>query len=265
MLTRCLRRLPRRFGTTEPYFDEHYQYLGNPELKDFEALMVPIPKKIPQHEVVYKPEGLIEFDRIGTRLLYTSAPFRHKDVVFPYPQSLPWLSSVWMLHLYFVNPLSLPWQYNNTFLLLPILSWIPQAEYLFNFRYYITKIQLMRGGESLRLEHTNIMQLRWRSWIFIDEISVMTPDHKELEPNKGADVELIGEDGQLKYETHIQVDNFVDVGRNMENQVLKLIKEGTVYDPKILNAVLRGFKVDTTDFVINTLHTERWLEPNING
>mmetsp|Transcript_9259 Transcript_9259/g.17687 ORF Transcript_9259/g.17687 Transcript_9259/m.17687 type:complete len:266 (-) Transcript_9259:42-839(-) len=265
MLSRCLRRLPRRFGTTDQYFDEHYQYRGNPELKEFEAFAAEKTIALPQHQVVFKPEGTIEFDRIGTKLIYTAEPFRHKAVYFPYPHSLPWLSSVWMLHLYFVNPLALPWQFNNALILLPVLSWLPQAEYLFNFRYYISKIQLMRGGEALRIEHQNILKLRWRTWIFIDEINLLTPNFLELEPNKGADVELVSEDGQLKYETHIEVDNFVDVGRNMENQVLMLIKEGTVHDPKILNAVLRGFKVDTSDFVINTLHTERWLEPNFNG
>jgi hypothetical protein len=265
MLSKSIRLIPRCFGTVEPYFAEHYQYLGNPELKDFEAFMSAKPKSLPQHEVVFKPEGTIEFDRIGTRLLYTAEPFRHKAVYFPYPQSLPTLASVWMLHLYFVNPLSLTWHYNNLFILLPVLSWIPQAEYLFNFRYYINKMQLMRGGESLRLEHSNILMIRWRTWIFIDEINLLTQDHNELEPDKGAAVELIGEDGQLKHETHFQVDNFIDVGRNMEDQVLMLIKEGTVHDPKLLNAVLRGFKVDTSDFAINTLHTERWLEPNFNS
>jgi hypothetical protein len=44
-----------------------------------------------------------------------------------------------------------------------------------------------------------------------------------------------------------------------------LCKEGRVHNKEILDAVLKGFEVDTTDFRINTLHTERWMEPNTNS
>ena len=43
-----------------------------------------------------------------------------------------------------------------------------------------------------------------------------------------------------------------------------LCKEGRVHNSDVLDAVLKGFEVDTTNFRINTLHTERWMEPNTN-
>ena len=108
------------------------------------------------------------------------------------------------------------------------------------------------------------MGSRWNTWIFIDEINLISRDFKRLEPEKGLNVRLIDDEGNLVGETQIQVDNFVDIGRNMENHVLTLCKEGTVYHPEILSAVLKGFEIDTSNFRINTLHIERWFEPNNN-
>ena len=42
------------------------------------------------------------------------------------------------------------------------------------------------------------------------------------------------------------------------------MKEGRVTRPDILNAVLRGFEVDTSNFRVNTRNVERWFEPDGN-
>lgn len=127
------------------------------------------------------------------------------------------------------------------------------------------RLWLLRGGKVLKVEHSGITGLRWHSWIFIDEINLLTPDHQLLEEDKGINAKPLDERGSLKYETHFQVDNFVDAGRNMEDQVLMLCKEGKVHNPDIFEAVMKGFEVDTTNFRVNTLHVERWLEPNTNA
>jgi hypothetical protein len=122
----------------------------------------------------------------------------------------------------------------------------------------------LRGGKVLKVEHSNITGYRWKTWIFIDEINLLSQDKQTLLPEKGIDAKLINDQGQLGDHAYIQVENFVDVGRNTKNCILTLEKEGKVYHPEILSAVLRGFEVDTSNFRINTLHTERWLEPSTN-
>lgn len=42
------------------------------------------------------------------------------------------------------------------------------------------------------------------------------------------------------------------------------MKEGTVHEPEILEQVVKGYNIDTTDFVINTEDNVRWLEPTKN-
>lgn len=42
------------------------------------------------------------------------------------------------------------------------------------------------------------------------------------------------------------------------------MKEGTVHEPEIFEAVTRGYHLDTSDFVINTSDNERALEPHYN-
>jgi hypothetical protein len=43
-----------------------------------------------------------------------------------------------------------------------------------------------------------------------------------------------------------------------------LLKEGTVHEPELLEAALKGFEIDTSNYRINTLHVERFNEPDIN-
>lgn len=106
--------------------------------------------------------------------------------------------------------------------------------------------------------------MKWKTWIFIDEIHLLTPDKLMLEEDKGVNAKVLDESGQLVDETHFQVDYFVDVGRTQRDQVLRLLKEGTVHEPELLEAALKGFEIDTTNFRINTLHVERFHEPTTN-
>ena len=42
------------------------------------------------------------------------------------------------------------------------------------------------------------------------------------------------------------------------------MKEGTVNHPEVLEMVLKGYNIDTSDFTINTDHSIRAHEPNAN-
>ena len=42
------------------------------------------------------------------------------------------------------------------------------------------------------------------------------------------------------------------------------IKEGTIHHPELFEATVKGYHVDTTDFVINTGHNRRSREGNHN-
>jgi len=42
------------------------------------------------------------------------------------------------------------------------------------------------------------------------------------------------------------------------------MKEGTVHQPEIFEMIMKGYNIDTSDFVINTAETMRFNEPNKN-
>lgn len=264
MLRRLITSSARSFTTVTPYYEEHYQYPGNPEMQDFKKFMIEERKPLVQDTTIFKPKEQIEFNRTGELLLYEVEPYRSKEILFPYPYCLFEWSAPSLLYMFFANPFGLLWQVNDWLLVAAVTSWYPHVEYLFGLRYCINRLWLLRGGKVLKVEHSNVTGMRWKTWIFIDEINLLTEDHKRLAPEKGLHQTVYDEDNQLKVETHIQVDNFVDTGRNVQDQVLILCKDGQVHNPEILEAVLKGFEVDTTNFRINTLHTERWLEPNTN-
>lgn len=45
-------------------------------------------------------------------------------------------------------------------------------------------------------------------------------------------------------------------------QVLYFLKEGTIHHPELFEAAIKGFNIDTSDFVINTAEISRAREGN---
>ena len=265
MILRPIRSLSRSFSTLRNYYEEHYQYPGNPSNEEFTKWANSNQKTYVQDTTIYKPKDQIEFNRTGELLLYEAEVFRIKPVYFPYPHSLMLQANPIFLYMYIVNPLHLLWNYNNLFVWASIFSFYPMVEYYYDLRFHLNKISLLRGGKVLKVEHSNVVGNRWKTWIFIDEIHLLSQDKLTLLPEKGIDAKVVNEKGELEQETYIQVENFTDVGRNFTDTILTLCKEGTVHQPEILAQVLKGFEIDTSNFRINTLHTERWLEPNTNS
>ena len=50
----------------------------------------------------------------------------------------------------------------------------------------------------------------------------------------------------------------------VQDQIVNFMKEGTVHQPEIFEWVMKGYNIDTSNFVINTAETTRFNEPNKN-
>ena len=50
----------------------------------------------------------------------------------------------------------------------------------------------------------------------------------------------------------------------VQDQIVNFMKEGTVHHPEIFEWVMKGYNIDTSNFVINTAETTRFAEPNKN-
>jgi predicted nucleic-acid-binding protein len=75
---------------------------------------------------------------------------------------------------------------------------------------------------------------------------------------------LLTKQGQLKYEVQVQLDNYVDHAVIIQDEIVYFMKEGTVHQPEVFEQVLKGYNIDTSDFVINTEDNIRFNEPNHN-
>ena len=56
----------------------------------------------------------------------------------------------------------------------------------------------------------------------------------------------------------------MDHSITVQDEILYLMKEGTVHQPEVLEMVLKGYNIDTSDFTVNTDHSMRQNEPNKN-
>ena len=60
------------------------------------------------------------------------------------------------------------------------------------------------------------------------------------------------------------MDNYIDHAVVVQDQIVNFMKEGRVQQPEIFEWVMKGYNIDTSDFVINTAETVRFAEPNKN-
>lgn len=58
----------------------------------------------------------------------------------------------------------------------------------------------------------------------------------------------------------VEVEDYVFKGYSIERQVIKFLQKGTVHDPELFEASLKGYHIDTSDFTINTAHNNRAFE-----
>ena len=62
----------------------------------------------------------------------------------------------------------------------------------------------------------------------------------------------------------MQLDNWVEHFVTVQDEIIYFMKEGIVHEPELFEWVVKGYNIDTSDFVINTQHNLRHLEPNLN-
>ena len=122
---------------------------------------------------------------------------------------------------------------------------------------------LLRGGKYVRIWTMNPMGDRFYSWAHICEFNLITEDGEDFAiPAENED--FLNKTGQLKYETQVQLDHYVDHNVSVQDEIIYFMKEGTVHQPEVFDMVLKGYNIDTSDFVINTDHSVRYGEPTNN-
>jgi len=167
-------------------------------------------------------------------------------------------------YLFFVNPFDMSWQFClSVFYLSNCFAWMPHALYWKHLDKKMNKVYLLRGGKYLRLWTQNPMGDRWYSWCNINELHLLTEDYEDF-ADPVEDEQPMKKNGQLKYEVQFQLDHYTDHAITVQDEILYLMKEGTVHQPEVLEMVLKGYNIDTSDFTINTDDSVRHLEPNKN-
>ena len=104
---------------------------------------------------------------------------------------------------------------------------------------------------------------RYYSWINNYEINLLTEDYMDF-ADPVEEENFLKKNGQLKYEVQVELDNYIDHAVVVQDQIVNFMKEGTVHQPEIFEWVMKGYNIDTSDFVINTAETVRFNEPNKN-
>lgn len=167
-------------------------------------------------------------------------------------------------YLFFINPFCWSWQLTTViFYGANSLLWLPHVLYWKHLEKKIHKMFLLRGGKYVRLLTQNPMGDRYYSWAHICEMNLLTENYEDFaEPVE--EENFLTKSGQLKYELQTQLDNYVDHAIMVQDEIIYFMKEGTVHQPEVFEMVMKGYNIDTSDFVINTEHNVRFAEPNHN-
>jgi len=211
---------------------------------------------------IYKPSYTIEFDRAGEVLIYSSTPFRDMTIYLKYPYVLYESFIPLSLFMWCMNPFDLPWYFNHINLVVAYFAWIPRLWYLRSLQQRIVKMHLVRGGKFVKVETHSLAGDYNFAWVENYNFNPLTQDQKRFDDKDNAD--FLGEEGQLKYDLACQLDNFTEFAVNQQDQIIYFIKTGTVHHPELFEAVVKGYNVDTSDFVINTAHNVRSREGSPN-
>jgi hypothetical protein len=167
-------------------------------------------------------------------------------------------------YIFFINPMMWNWQVTiSLFYLTNCFAWIPMSMYWKSLDRKINKMYLLRGGKYVRIWTMNPMGDRWYSWAHVCEFNLLTEDGEDF-AFPAEDEEFLNKAGQLKYEVQAQLDHYVDHAMTQQDEIIQFMKEGTVHQPEVFEMVLKGYNIDTSDFVINTDHSVRFNEPTHN-
>lgn len=212
---------------------------------------------------VYIPSEQIEFNRVGEIVLYTAAPLRDRTVYFKYPYVLFEGMIPALAYLWYMNPYEFSNGVQNAMIWACFLLAFPRVWFLKSFTKRIEKLTLLRGGKVLKVESGSYYGDKNTAWVHTHQLRPVTEDFMDFDSRDNA--EFLDDTGQLRYELCVEADNFMFRGDTIQNESLFFIKEGTVHQPELFEAAVKGYNIDTSDFVINTANDERTLEPNFNN
>jgi hypothetical protein len=219
------------------------------------------PSHVAEYDKIYKPSQTIEFGRTGEVLLYSCDPFKHKTIFLKYPYVLFESLVPLMLFMGIANPLHVSWIATYGFYFAAMGLCFPRAWYLHSMQYRIRRMWLLRGGKFLKLERNSLAGDAFTNWIEIRHVQPLSKDFREFE---GEEANFLTEEGQLKYELGVECEQFRQWGVNNQDIDIFFLKEGTVHQPELFEAVVKGYHIDTSDFVINTVLDERVGEAHHN-
>ena len=212
---------------------------------------------------IYKPTNTIEFDRIGEVVLYSATPLKSKRVYLVYPYIANEMLIPPCLYMYYFNPFDFTYGISWCFIFMSFMLCFPRVWYIKSLNQRIEKLSLLRGGKVLRVQSSTIYGDRLQSFIHTRELRPLTEDFANFDDRDNAD--FLDQTGQLKYELGVEADYYTIQGLTYNDYNIFFTKEGMVHQPELFEAVVKGYNVDTSDFVINTAHNERALEPNLNN
>lgn len=134
--------------------------------------------------------------------------------------------------------------------------------FLSKLKYNPRRIWLLRGGKVLKVEMTNLAGDHVTAWVETKFFNPLTEDKMNFDDRDNA--EFLAEDGKLKYELTCQLDHFTEKGVTQQDELLTFLKQGVVHHPELFEAAVKGYNIDTSDFVINTAHNLRHQEGHEN-
>lgn len=220
-------------------------------------------KYLERTDRVYLPSKTIEFDRNGELLLYSCDNVKNSQIYFKYPYCMydSFIPIAW--YIYFINPFMWKWQVIcSIFYLVNSFAWMPHVLYWKMLDRKIYKFYLLRGGKYVKIYNMNPSGDQFFSWATINEFHLLTEDYQDFADKDNT--EFLNKEGQLKYEVQTQLENYVDHYVTVQDEIIYFMKEGTVHQPEIFEMVLRGYNIDTSNFVINTENNLRYMEPHHN-
>lgn len=221
-------------------------------------------KYLERTDKVYKPSQTLEFNREGELLLYSCDNVKNSTIYLKYPYCMYDACIPLSWYIFFINPFGFSWQVCSVlFYGMNGFAWLPHVLYWKHLEKKIHKIFLLRGGKYVRLWTMNPLGDRFYSWAHICEFKLLTEDYEDF-ADPVEDQDFLTKNGQLKYELQVQLDNYVDHAIMVQDETIYFMKEGTVHNPEVFDMVMKGYNIDTSDFVINTEHNVRFNEPTHN-
>lgn len=202
------------------------------------------PKGFVKEVDVYQPKDQLKFDSTGCTLVYSVDYMKKVSVFFPFPWSLGTWATPGLGWLWYNDVLGV---YNPLLGVLAYAALMPHCWYLWNLRSNINKIWLMRDG-MWKVETAGIHQITTNYYIKPSLLTLLNKSKQVEKDPKQA--ELLSDDGKLIRHVRVKAENWIEFHEERDEQKLFISKHGEVHNPELLQAMLQGYKIDTSNHVV---------------